>query len=283
MAAPTGVEAKGAYGRRLRAPVGVKPKGPYGWSALQGSLLYLCPAAAAQPLPRCSRSSLGVRPPNMAGGEDGLEWRELFKQCIELNLWSCLADDRLHVLQQRAATSSIVAAAEATGHVGNVLTRILVLLGRGEEAARAAVTTLRACRKLGVAESEVAAHALHQLGDIHLDLGQLDAAQKLLKRALRTFGTPWRGFEPRPVLLCVRILCASAGIRAAVRVGRHHLGVDALGGGRRRLVGRAVVARLLRAHCAQTRSDHRSKGPDHRSKGPDHRSKGPDHRSIGCT
>ncbi|KAL1515200.1 hypothetical protein AB1Y20_004261 [Prymnesium parvum] len=122
------------------------------------------------------------------GGDEAAEWLGLFQHCIELNMWACLHKDRLRVLKQLTDVSSMVAAAEATAQVGNTLTHILVILGRGRDAARAAEETLRACRTLGVSSSNHAAQALQQLGDIHLELGQIIKAQNALRRALKTFG-----------------------------------------------------------------------------------------------
>lgn len=125
----------------------------------------------------CPIASAGFTQPfGCRGGEDALEWRGLFKQCIELNMWSCLRKRRLHLLcsdpssaspstPASTTSSTVPSAAEATAEVGNTLTRILVLIGRGSDAARAAKNTLRACHMLGVSKSELAAQVVLGRGD----------------------------------------------------------------------------------------------------------------------
>lgn len=72
-------------------------------------------------------------------------------------MWSCINEERLQLLQQLAKTGCITSAAEATVQLGTSLSTILVLLSRGEEAAKAAHDTLRACKVLGISSKEAEA------------------------------------------------------------------------------------------------------------------------------
>ena len=142
------------------------------------------------------------------GGERVAEWRSLFLECVEANMWACLNSTRLNVLGAPRHSSAAAAshtshtgpsldstgsapidatAAVATAHVGNALARILALLGRRQEAASAAEATVGACEALGTAGSGPAAQALALLGDMRLQLGQLGDAQVALQHAVRAF------------------------------------------------------------------------------------------------
>ena len=82
-------------------------------------------------------------------------------------MWCCLESERLVVLLDGATEGDCVhcgSAAHATARVGNALTRILALLGRGPEAASAAELTVQACQQLHATNTEPAAHALMLLG-----------------------------------------------------------------------------------------------------------------------
>ena len=105
-------------------------------------------------------------------------------------MWCCLESERLVVLLDGATEGGCVhcgSAAHATARVGNALTRILALLGRGPEAASAAELTVQACQRLHATNTEPAAHALMLLGGEHLRMGQLTQAMHALQRAVQTY------------------------------------------------------------------------------------------------
>ena len=119
------------------------------------------------------------------GNDAACDSRTLFLECTEQNMWACLELQRLSVLQRRAEGEARVAkVADATAQVGNALTRVLASLGRRRDAAKAAEQTVAACAMLGAAKSAPAVQALHLLGDMRMQLGQLADAHGALIEAL---------------------------------------------------------------------------------------------------